>query len=52
MLRYFGDSRLVAQGVSMNANERDASAYHGLRGTFIYDQYNNARIAIDLRGWA
>ena len=49
-LRYFGDSGLVAIGSTMGTNERDASAYGGLQGWAIYDQYNGARRAWDLEG--
>ena len=52
MLRYFGDSGLVARGAMMGAYERDESTYEGLSGWAIFDQYIEARIAHDLGGSA
>ena len=50
VLRYFGDSGLVARGSVMGAIERDESTYEGLWGWAIFDQYSGARIAHDLGG--
>ena len=53
VLRYFGDSGLVARGAAiMGVDARRAYAAHGLYGVGIYDQYNDARIAIDIGGSA
>ena len=48
VLRYFGDSGLVAHGAIMNSGERDASALEGLWWWGIVDQYSETRIAHDL----
>ena len=50
VLRYFGDSGLVASGAMMGANAREESDYEGLWGWFVYDQFSRARRAIDLGG--
>ena len=48
VLRYFGDSGLIALGATMAKWEREESAYEGLRRGFIYDQFNERRKALDL----
>ena len=52
VLRYFGDSGLVALGATMGANEREAYGYKMWWGMGINDQYNEARVARNLNGLA
>ena len=49
VLRYFGDSGLVARGVAMSMDERDSAGDSFWWGG-ISDRYNNARIARNLDG--
>ena len=50
VLRYLGDSGLVARGTSLGADARDADANPELFGRYIDDQYSDARMALDLGG--
>ena len=56
VLRYFGDSGLVARGATMGANKRANNAPNwpswGIYSPGIHDQYSEARIAQDLGGSA
>ena len=52
VLRYFGNSGLVARGATMGDNARRESAYDGLSDWLIYDQYSGVRTAWDLDGSA
>ena len=50
VLRYFGDSGLIARGAAMGESARDADTDQGLFGWGISDQYNDARAALNLEG--
>ena len=52
VLRYFGDSGLVARGATMGVSGRDADVSEGLFSGGIFDQYSEVRIAQDLGGSA
>ena len=52
VLRYFGDSGLVAHGATMNTDKREASTLEGIMWWGIYDQYSQARSAVYLDGSA
>ena len=52
VLRYFGDSGMVARGAVMGVHERNDDVYHELFSWGILDHYSEARIALRLGGSA